>query len=390
MADLRVGLDVTLLGEPVTGIGRYVDGLLRGLGDGPVELSPYAFLGRSREEKEKTIRSRLPQGLPLRVVPVPARFASIYTALPWSQSTFSDMDLLHLPIHTWVRASGCRRVVSVHDLTAIAHPHWYPPAVGRSAWRFLRRAVDSACHFVCISEATVRDFLEHFEVSPDRVHHTPLGWEAMSSDGENMDQEEASPPYFLMVGTISPRKNMARAVRAYGLFRKQGFPHRLVICGRDGWLMEEFREALAQSPFRDDVVRVFVPDDGELKKLYRSAAALFFPSLYEGFGFPILEAFAQGCPVITSRGSATEEVAGGAALLVDPLDEEGMAVAMCNLVEDPALAVRLRGEGRSRLAAYSWKECAAATLRAYRSAIEDIPSPSPLPSGERKKVRGQV
>jgi alpha-1,3-rhamnosyl/mannosyltransferase len=166
------------------------------------------------------------------------------------------------------------------------------------------------------------------------------------------------------VGTLEPRKNLARLVRAY---RRAGVPHALVLAGPDGWRSEEMeRELATRGP--GVVVRTGGLEPADLDAVYRGADALAYPSLYEGFGLPVVEAMARGVPVVTSNGSSLPEVAGDAAVLVDPEDEASLTDALARVLGDPELRADLGRRGREQAARFSWAATARATLAAYRAA----------------------
>jgi glycosyltransferase involved in cell wall biosynthesis len=171
-------------------------------------------------------------------------------------------------------------------------------------------------------------------------------------------------PYIFTAGTLEPRKNYVRLLEAYALLRARGVHHRLVVAGRPGWLYEPIQEAVQRFKLAD-CVTFLQPDDELLAALYGAADVFVFPSLYEGFGIPPLEAMACGAPVACSSSSSLPEVVGDAAVLFDPLDVEAIAAAVNRLLEDLQLARRLRVRGPERAATFRWARAARDTHDLY-------------------------
>jgi len=188
-------------------------------------------------------------------------------------------------------------------------------------------------------------------------------------EGEGKIEGKAG-KYVLMVGTLEPRKNYPRAIEAFSIFRKQGFSDwRLMIAGGPGWGSDDVKKEIDRLGLRD-AVRVMGQVSGDaLTGLYRDAGALFFPSLYEGFGFPILEAMASGCPVVTSNRSSMAEVGDGAVQLVDPLDPQSMAAGLAAAAGDGSRRTELVSKGRIRARDFSWDRFAASIERALEAAV---------------------
>ncbi|MDQ3956846.1 MAG: glycosyltransferase family 4 protein [Actinomycetota bacterium] len=253
-------------------------------------------------------------------------------------------------------------VVTIHDLAWLADPGNFT----RRGVRFFRRGLDlaraDADLVLCPSEATRGDCLRHgFEAG--RVRVVPLGVDvrpAAPADVERVARRYGlARPYVLWTGTIEPRKNLPGLLRAY---RSLGADLDLVLAGPRGW--NEDLDALVGEDRERVRVLGFVPAD-DLPGLYAGAALFCFPSFMEGFGFPVLEAMAQGTPVVTSRGTSTEEVAGGAAVLVDPSDASSIAAGMQELIDDGGRAAALRDAGRARAAEYGWERTARMLVEAY-------------------------
>ena len=257
-------------------------------------------------------------------------------------------------------------VMTVHDLAFLREPAHFTARGLRFFNRGLELALDQADLIVCPSEATRRDALDAgFDRARTRV--IPLGVDVTRFSDERITdvtrRHGLQRPYILWTGTIEPRKNLPRLLEAFGRL-DQGVD--LALAGPKGW--NEDLDRLIRDR-RDRVHVLGFVSHSELAALYAGAEAFCFPSLLEGFGFPVLEAMAQGTPVITSRGTSTEEIAGDAGLLIDPLDVASIAEALRSVLEDGALAARLAGAGRERAALYTWDRTAALLAEAYREVM---------------------
>ena len=289
-------------------------------------------------------------------------------ALP---SEVSSSDVLHTPSPAAVPPPGPRQrtVVTVHDLAFLTHPQAFP-VQWRAMFRAgLARAVRSADALVTVSRHTAEDLLRRTRAMASRVHVVPL---AASLPSEPQDvaatlrRLRVPEPYVLSVGTQEPRKNLVRLIRAYRRLAARGAPHSLLLAGPLGWGQGPLlREASSAGP--GSVVFTGALSTEHLDALYRGADVFCYPSLYEGFGLPVLEAMLRGVPCVVSTSSSLPEVAGEAALLVDPLSTAGIAEALERVVSEPGLAHRLREAGRARAARYTWEQTARRTLEVYKS-----------------------
>jgi glycosyltransferase involved in cell wall biosynthesis len=198
--------------------------------------------------------------------------------------------------------------------------------------------------------------------APDEFHPAPGGPEALAEHG-------VRPPYLLYVGTVEPRKNLPRTLRAFMHVAERVPQVQFVIVGQSGWDHGEAEHIAATPELRSRVLFLGYVREAHLPLLYTNATAFIYPSLYEGFGFPIVEAMACGTPVITSLSSSMAEIAAGAALLVDPLDEKAIGAAIVAMLTNEALRAELRAKGLARVAEYSWERTARETVEAYREAL---------------------
>lgn len=288
-------------------------------------------------------------------------------------------DLFHSPDFTLPPLRSARGIVTVHDLT-FKH---YPECAPRNLVRYLNRVVPLAvrrAHLILAdSENTKDDLARLLDVPPQkiRVVYAGVGPEFRPVDDASRLADVRARygltfPFLLSVGTLEPRKNYTRLLHAFarsGVYRAQ--PElRLVIVGRKGWLYQEIFETVQRLRLADRVIFPGFIADADLPALYTQAVAFVYPSLYEGFGLPVLEAMACGTPVVCSMASSLPEVAGEAALLVDPLNVDDLAQALERAVTDAALRSELRERGLRQAARFTWEAAARQLLAAYREVVE--------------------
>jgi glycosyltransferase involved in cell wall biosynthesis len=263
-------------------------------------------------------------------------------------------------------------VLTVHDLIFERYPQHHT----RLNTLYLRAGmplfVRAATAIIAVSHHTKRDLIELYGVEPAKIHVVHEGvdgrFQPASADDVARVRSQYSPdrPYLLMVGTLEPRKNHAAALRALARLKAAGLPHRLLIAGGKGWLFEPIRALVDQLGLNGDVVFLGYAPDADLPPLYTGAASVICPSLYEGFGFPVLEAMACATPVVCSNVSSLPEVAGGAALLVAPEDDQALADAVHLVLTQPDLANAMRRLGFANASRFRWENCAQETGEVYR------------------------
>jgi glycosyltransferase involved in cell wall biosynthesis len=289
----------------------------------------------------------------------------VLNKLRWLPAVEADAGLDAILYPYWPcpprrRAAAPPAVMVVHDLAYRARPREVPWQQRVYMGSVMPGALRAAAHVLTPSEATRRDLLEHYPVPglAERVRVVPEGWSlGRVEPGPLPDGLE--PGFLLAVGTIEPRKNYPRLLAAYRLLRARGAAPPLVVVGRVGWAYGTALDELRAEP---GVRLLMEVDDAGLRALYRTAGALAFPSLYEGFGLPLLEAMAEGLPALAGNAGALPELAGDAALLVDPLDVEAIAAGLERVLGDGDLRRRLADAGPRRAAGYTWEAAAAATV----------------------------
>ena len=310
------------------------------------------------------------------LLPLPPRWEWRALPLPrlWTHARLSwellrhPVNALFVPAHVVPLLHPRRTAVTVHDLGYLhvpeAHAGWSRRYLdGSTRW-----SVSTARKVIAVSGATRNDLVASLRVPAEKitvVHHgvrAGLRRPPEEDIAATLAERGIAPPYVLFLGTVQPRKNLARLIRAFAGVVAAGLPHRLVVAGRTGWLTEGILAA-ARAPGLAGRVHFagYVPD-GDLPALYAGADAFVLPSLYEGFGMPALEAMACGTPVIASNTTSLPEIVGDAGLLVDPLDEPALARAMIALLTDSARRARLAAAGLRRAASFTWERCARETL----------------------------
>lgn len=280
------------------------------------------------------------------------------------------VDVLLCPAYVGPLRSRVPLVLMVLDLTFLIEPQ----SGDRLYMRYLQRLVPSlvrrARRVVTISQSAADDIARLLPSARGRIDVAYPG-PGTTPTLPSPASEGQSGKYVLMVGTLEPRKNYPRAIEAFATFRNHGFADwRLIIAGGPGWGSHDVKAEIDRLGLGDVVSVLGHVSGATLSALYRDAGALFYPSLYEGFGFPILEAMASGCPVVTSNRSSMAEVGDGAVQLVDPLDPQSMVAGLTAVVGDPARRAELVAKGRGRARDFSWERFAGSVERALEAAVK--------------------
>ena len=283
---------------------------------------------------------------------------------------FHGLDHLGVPLFAKVG----RYVATIHDMIPLLWPQWVTHKhrlVVTAAYYRLRRQADLV---IVPSEATKADVVHHLQINPQRIAVIPWGCDERfhpGGDPEHFDvvqQRYRLPsPYLLCVGTLEPRKNLTTLLHAYAMLRAAGFGKdlKLVVAGRAGWLYADISDTVKTLALEEEVIFTGFVDDEDLPDLYRGAELLVFPSLYEGFGLPILEAMASGIPVVTSNLASMPEVAGDAAIFVDAHDPKAIAEGIAQVLAEDRLRDALIQKGLARARCFTWESVAQQTLALY-------------------------
>jgi glycosyltransferase involved in cell wall biosynthesis len=371
---MRVALQVDqLFFQAPGGIGTYIRNLAPALvaRDPSLDLALFHARFDSPDPPERWMREHWVEELHGSIKTLYPRWNLL--ARPALPASLRAAEILHATNHASVppAGDGQKLIVTVHDLAFEYFPGMFPRA-WRTLYRLgLRAAVKRAAAILTPSRNTAEDVLSRTEVEPGKLHVVPL---AASLPSGALDAEEVlsrlkvPSPYVLFVGTLEPRKNLVKLVRAYRRVSANGFPHALVLAGPLGWHHESLmRELALQGP--GEIVMTGPLTGEELDALYRAADVFAYPSLYEGFGLPVVEAMARGVPTVASATSSVPEVAGDAAIGVNPRSVREIAQAIESLLSDVDLADKMAARGRARAERFSWDETARLTLDVYEHVL---------------------
>lgn len=319
----------------------------------------------------------------LHILPIPVRISSLLSLFP-ELPLFNFKEKLGMPdiIHgTNYSVFPCKdtlNLMTIYDLSFIKYPEYINSAVQQYTKR-VEQSLQWTDAILTISESSKRDIVEYLHISPDRVFVTPLASryhlnyltdELIDKIDKNIDYD-FSVPYLLFVSTIEPRKNISAIISAFNLLKSdRKIPHHLILIGQKGWKYEPIFQEIECSPWKENIHHLDYLSDELVALFYARADVFLYPSHYEGFGLPVLEAMTLGTPVVTSNTSSLPEVAGDAALLVDPSDVEAQADAILKIISDAHFRDELIKKGKARAALFSWERTARETLQVYESIHE--------------------
>jgi glycosyltransferase involved in cell wall biosynthesis len=382
---MRIAIDYTPAIAQSAGIGRYTSDLVRALArvDPTDRFTLFSSEPPTKERAFPAAPNLQPHLVGLGNRRLTIAWHRLRLPIP-AELLMGNADVIHGPDFSLPPALHARRVVTVHDLAFLTHPECALPSLVTYLNRVVPRAIRAADRVIAVSQRTADDLIERLGVPREKMRVIHLGIAPAFSVRCDPEQLAAvcrsyalERPFVLAVSTIEPRKNYERLIASFAqATRAPGGPRMLVIVGRKGWLYDGVFAAVAMHGVADRVRFLdYLPDD-ELVALYQAAAAVAVPSLYEGFGIPVLEAMASGTPVVCSTGGSLPEIAGDAALLVDPEDVDGLASALVQLVTDEGSRSSLRERGLRRASGFTWDAAARAHVAVYHEAAGEPMPPS--------------
>jgi glycosyltransferase involved in cell wall biosynthesis len=370
---MRIGIDATTVARQPAGVGNYIVRLVRALAEEQTSHEFTVFVTPDGQAAFEELPS-------IRIVPIALRGTALRTA--WEQAFLpalvrrERLDLLHSPHYTMPLRLSVRSVVTFHDMTFVTHPEWHVRSKRLFFPLMMRWSAHRATHLIANSHSTRGDLMRVLGVPPERVTAIPFGAAPeyrpmppaeVKAVAERYGLEAGR--YILYVGVLEPRKNIARLVSAFARIAGEVPGAVLALGGKKGWMYDQIFEQVRRSGLGDRVRFLGYVKERDLPALYTGARVFAYPSYYEGFGFPVLEAMQCGTPVVTSNVSSLPEVAGDGALLVDPEDEAGLACALLRLVREEPLRQGLTRRALARAAQFSWSRCARQTLEVYEATV---------------------
>ena len=374
---MRIGIDAQLLGERDSGVEVCIRNLIRALARTDAENGYVVYTRRGIRPLDIGDSSRVvirPTRWPNRFRPV--RILWQQAALPHILSA-DGIQLLHAPGYVMPRFCGCPAVVTIHDVIAVKFPGLCKRTNVLHYGMMLPAAVKKAARILASSERTRDDLVELLGADPERIEvvYPGVGEEFQPVEDEAHIAEVAArlhlpERFILFVGNLEPKKNLPTLVRAFAfLKRHRRIPHRLVIAGKRGWKCADVFRAIREEGVEQEVLFCDYVSPENLPALYSMAEVFAFPSLYEGFGLPPLEAMACGTPVVTSNAGSLPEVLGEAALQVDPLDADALQKVIHKILTNRFLRRHLSAEGRKRAGRFTWSETARRTISVYERVL---------------------
>jgi glycosyltransferase involved in cell wall biosynthesis len=403
---MLIGFEASALRGRKSGVGYYTENMLAAIMRLEPEHSYVLFSNREMGDGWKPLGSETVHTRP----GFPVRAVWMQALLPGTLRRVKP-DLCHFTNYLAPLYTPCPYVVTMYDMSVFLTPRMHNvkkrildrtliPAVARNAGAILT-----------ISQSARKDILRCLRVPAEKVHvvmgaasprfrpetdparlsEVLARYGLVAGDGYQVPgaggmeptgtRHPTAAPYILYVGTIEPRKNLPRLVRAFARLKSEGLPHKLVIVGQDGWGVESLRAGIKRLGLESEVIFTGYVAADDLPPLYSGAVAMAFPSVYEGFGLPVIEAMACGAPVVTSQSSALAEVAGDAALLINPLSVDSIAKALSRVLTEPGLGESLSHRGLARSAQFTWDATARATLDVYEAVV----SPRRLTAPQRHR-----
>ncbi|MBV9278493.1 MAG: glycosyltransferase family 4 protein [Chloroflexi bacterium] len=354
------------------GVSAYIGHLLAHLPRVAPEHTFVAFHGRD---------SGVPPGVRSAMTPAPTRFPLV--RIPWEQVGLpvelrrARVDLVHGTVNVLPLTGRTPAAVTVHDLSFLRHPERFPRAKVLYLRQMVERSIRRADRVIAVSRHTRGDLVELCNLPAERIS---VIYSGVDPSFRPFGEGELAPfrrrafggrPFILHVGTLEPRKNLDVLIRAFAAVRDDLHPpHLLALVGARGWMYEDLYRLVERLRLRDHVSFVDYVPAAELPLWYNCADLFAYPSAYEGFGLPVLEAMACGLPTVTSASSGLQELAGGACLTVQPGSQEALQVALARVLADEEVRDSLRRAGLERAKQFTWEETARATVGVYSRIME--------------------
>lgn len=381
---MRIGIDARTILNPEksapTGVANYVWQLLKNLLERDTENQYILFFDFKVHDKDVKRFSK--PNVKIKFFPfsdykkyMPAAYSEILGMATYARER---MDVLHTtsPLYRVPATYRGKIVTTFYDFAPYRVPELFPKLSTAKLKTLYSFAAKKSDRIIAVSESTKKDAKELLGYPEDKIATIYNGVDKRFFEEDGFTRDDVKKAYgilgkyILFLGTLEPRKNLSRVLEAFAKFKKNyksNFDYQLVVAGKKGWLTEEYFQQTEDLGIADDVIFTGYVGGDELKPLYGNAEFFVMPSLYEGFGQTIVEAMACGAPCLVSKVSSIPEVAGEAALFVDPNDTDGIAKGMVELAENKELRQKLSAAGREQAKKFSWEKCARETLEVYKN-----------------------
>jgi glycosyltransferase involved in cell wall biosynthesis len=366
MTQLRVGIDIHSIGSQKGGNETYYRELIKEIIRAPCEHSFFLYYTDPRASEQISARQRFR----LERLRPSQRILRIPFTLPWRVRD-DKLDVFHAQfiVPPFLK---CKTVATIPDIAYEHVPQFFPAAQRALLKLLVRESAKRADHIITVSEYSKRDLIQTYGVSPEKITVT---YEGAGEEFVRLDREKAREElarkygirdeFILYLGRLQARKNLARLVESYAKVRESGLRHKLVLAGKPDSLFQPVLARIRELKLENDIVLPgYIPAE-DVPAFFNAAEVFVYVSFYEGFGLPIMEAMACGTPVITSRGTSLEEIAGDSAIHVDPMDEASIAEGLTRVLGDADLRLRLGEAGFARSRQFNFKNAAEQTIGVY-------------------------
>jgi glycosyltransferase involved in cell wall biosynthesis len=383
----KILIDCTPIRERPSGVGFYAYNLIKAL----TKLQDredfiFGIYGQPSMKKWLTGRFTFPKLIEtyphLYLLPLPVTITNLLAKysqfiLTNFDSYLEKPDLIHGTDHYVYPCRNTYKVMTIHDLTFLKYPS-YSNLIVKTYTNRIKQCLQWTDLVITFSESSQRDIQEYFGVTAEKIYITPEAsrYSPNFLRSENIEKLKASisydfsQPYLLFVSTLEPRKNIVNLIGAFNLLKQEyKIPHHLILIGQKGWHFQEIFKTINSSIFKEHIHHLGYLSDELVALFYTSADVFVYPSFYEGFGLPVLEAMTLGAPVVTSNTSSLPEVAGDAAILVNPYELTSIAKGIYQVINDSRLRQELINRGQARARLFSWEKTAKKTLKAYKKVL---------------------
>jgi len=373
---MKIGMDVSFISGEKSGIERYAASLVNGLAK--IDCKNDYFLYTYRRTRSDLAANKT--NFTFRV----SEKYFFYTAL-WVKfylpvtAKRDKVDILHCPCYIAPVTDSFRVVITIHDMASWIFPENFPLKHRMVYSLLVPSSARKAARIIAVSESTKRDIVKFFRIPEEKIEviyegvseiYKPVKDENLLKGTRRKYDIPPSSPYILCVGTLEPRKNVARLIESFVYLKADGkIKQKLVIAGGKGWLYDDIFRTVEKFKVREEVIFTGCVPEGDLPSLYSGADLFVYPSLYEGFGLPPLEAMACGAPVVSSDVSSLPEVVGDAGILVNPYEKEELAKSIYEVINNPELKKKMISKGIERAKKFSWQTAARKTLALYEDVV---------------------